>query len=252
MMFMAKKILGPFLLPPGIFIILLIFSGVWFLFKRHWKIGALNCSIGIFIWVLSISPVSDVLLRGLESQFKMPEKPQGDVIILLGGGIYEGAFDLSGIGTPSEEMLGRTVTAVRLQKRLNIPIIVSGGQVFKYMSSDAVIGRRLLIDLGVPPNRIILEDKARDTFENAMYTKEICLKSGFKKPILLTSASHMSRSVLSFKKVGMDVMPFPVNFKTWDNKKYTWDDYLPDPWGFKDTYIAMHEYLGLLFYKLAY
>lgn len=129
-MFIIKKILAPFLLPPGIFIILLISSGVWLMVKRRWRVGVFNCSIGIFIWMFSISPVSDAMLRGLESSFKIPEKPEGDVIILLGGGIYEGASDFSGIGTPSEEMLGRTVTAVRLQRRLNIPVIISGGQVF--------------------------------------------------------------------------------------------------------------------------
>lgn len=68
-------------------------------------------------------------------------------------------------------------------------------------------------------HKIILEDKSRDTFENALYTKEICIRSGFKNSMLITSASHMSRAVLSFKKVGMDVMPFPANFKTGSNKK---------------------------------
>ncbi|MEW6162341.1 MAG: YdcF family protein [Nitrospirota bacterium] len=251
-MFILKKILTPFLLPPGIFIVILIFSGLLFLFKRHWKVSIVNCLIGIFMWFLSISPVSDIILRGLESDFRIPENPQGDVIVLLGGGSHSGSQDLSGIGSPADDMLGRIVTAVRLQKRLNVPIIVSSGQVFKHKPSEVLIVRRFLVNLGVPLKKIILEDKSRDTIENARYTKAICEKLGFKKPILVTSAYHMSRSVLSFKKVDMDVTPLPAGLKTWKDKKYGWEDYLPDASGFKNTCIAVREYMGLLFYRFAY
>jgi len=108
-MFLFKKILTPFLLPPGIFILFLIISGIWFLFKKYWKTGLLNCSIGILLWVLSISPVSDAMLRSLESEFSIPQNPKGDVIILLGGGIYDEVPDLSGVGAPSGDMLERMV-----------------------------------------------------------------------------------------------------------------------------------------------
>jgi len=251
-MFILKKILTPFFIPPGIFIIFLIFSGVWFLFKKHWRSGIVNCLIGSFIWLLSIAPVSDAILRGLESDFKIPINPQGDVIVLLGGGSHIGVADLSGIGSPAGDTISRIVTAVRLQKRLNVPIIVSSEQVFKYKPSEAPIVRRFLMDLGVPSNKIITEDKSRDTIENARYTKKICEKLGFKKPILVTSAYHMSRSVLSFKRMHMNVTPFPANFKTWENKKYGWEDYLPAASELGNTSFAIREYLGLLFYNFVY
>ncbi|WP_333654286.1 YdcF family protein [Dissulfurispira sp.] len=248
-MFALKKILTAFLLPPGIFIVLLLFSGLWFLFKKNWKAGIINCFLGISMWAFSISPVEDAMLRGLESDFRIPENPHGDVIILLGGGVYDNAPDLSGIGAPLEDMLGRIITAVRLQKRLNVPVIVSGGAVFKGRKAEAPIVRRFLIDLGVPDKKVIIEDKSRDTIENAKYTAAICRKLGYNKPILVTSASHMRRSVMSFEKVGMKIMPFPANFKTWKNKKYGWEDCLP---GSGKTRGAMKEYIGLLFYKFAY
>lgn len=251
-MFALKKILTAFLLPPGIFIVILLFSGLWFLFKKNWKAGIINCLTGIFIWLFSISPVADAMLGGLESDFKIPENPHGDVIILLGGGVYDKVPDLSGVGAPTEEMIGRLVTAVRLQKRLNVPVIVSGGAVFKGRKAEAPIAKRFIVDLGVPANRVIIEDKSRDTIENAKYTVEICKKFGYKKPLLVTSASHMRRAVMSFEKVNMDVIPFPSNFKTWKDKKYIWRDYLPYAYDLKMTYSAMHEYLGSLVYKIAY
>jgi len=251
-MFIAKKIITAFLLPPGIFVVLLLSSGMYFLFKKNWRVGIMNCFIGIFIWALSISPVADAMLRGLESDFEIPPNPRGDVIILLGGGAYDKAPDLSGTGVPSEVTLGRIVTAVRLQKRLNIPVIVSGGKVYKHEEADAPIVKRFLIDLGVPADMVIIEDRSRDTIENARFAKEICDRYNFTKPILVTSAFHMRRAVMSFEKIKMRVTPFPAYFITWEDKKYGWRDYLPEISDLKKSYMALHEYLGRLYYKFAY
>lgn len=249
-MFILKKILTAFFLPPGILVSLMLLSGIWFLFKKNWKPGIINSLIGIFMWSLLISPVADALNRGLEADFKIPENPQGDVIILLGGGVYDKVPDLSGVGAPTEEMIGRLVTAVRLQKKLNLPIIVSGGAVFKGRKAEAPIAKRFIVDLGVPANKVIIEDKSRDTIENAKYANEICKKIGYRKPILVTSAYHMKRSVMSFEKAGMKVVPFPANFKTWKRDKYGLEAFLPQK--FENSARALHEYLGLLFYKFAY
>ncbi|MDI6743787.1 MAG: YdcF family protein [Thermodesulfovibrionales bacterium] len=237
-------------MPPGIFIVLLICTAVWLFFKRHWKIGFFNLLTAFLMWVLSVSPVSDSLFRVLESGVKIPEAPSGDVIVLLGGGISDGTPDLSGIGAPSEETSARIITAVRLQRRLDIPIIVSGGSVFKGRKAEAVVVKRFLIDLGVPANKVIPEDKSRDTIENARYSMEICRKFNYKKVILVTSAYHMKRAIMSFRKVGIDVLPAPANFQTWENKRYGWESYLPG--GFDSAATAFREYLGLIFYKFAY
>lgn len=248
--FIFKKIATSFLLPPGIFIVIFLFLGFFFVLKKNWKAAFPNFLIAAVFWFLSIAPVSDFMLRGLESEFKIPENPRGDVIILLGGGVYDGVSDMSGIGAPSEEMLGRIITAVRLQKRLNIPVIVSSGSGFKFKKPEAPIVRRFLIDLGIPDRKVIIEEKSRDTIENAEFTREICKRLGYKKPILVTSASHMRRAVMSFEKVHLEVIPFPSGFKTWEGKKYWWEDYIPG--GFDKAAIAIREYIGLIFYKLAY
>ncbi len=247
-MFMLKYALIPFLLPPGIFITLLILSGLWLLIKKNRVAGLANCIIGLFMWSLTTTPVSNAMMRKLESCFSVPANPRGDVIILLGGGVSDGAPDLSGTGAPSENMLPRVVTAVRLQEKLKIPIIVSGGTIFKQVKPEAPIVRRFLVDLGVPADKIIMEYKSRNTLENALFSREICLKSGFRSPILVTSAYHMKRSVMCFKKAGIEVMPFPAGFKSWPDRRYGWNDYLPGR--FKDAAIATREYLALLVFHL--
>lgn len=249
-LFIIKKIVTPFLLFPGFFIVILLITGGCFLSKKHNKAAVINFIIGLSMWFVSISPVSDTILHGLESEFNIPQNPQGDVIILLGGGVYEGVPDYSGTGSPSEDMLGRMVTAVRLQNILKVPVIVSGGSVFGHNIPEAPVVRRFLIDLGIPADKVIIEDKSRDTIENAKYTFEICKKNNYNNPILVTSAYHMKRGVMSFEKAGMKVTPFPAGFKTWQDKEYGWADYLPG--SLNNSSIALREYLGLLAYKTAY
>ena len=246
-MFALKKALTPFLLPPGLFMVLLFLSGLWFLYKKNIRAGGLNFIMGGLMWLLTLTPVSNIMIRGLESGMEIPKHLSGDVIILLGGGGYDKAPDFTGTGSLSSDALARVVTAVRLQKRFNVPIIVSGGQVYKHIAPEAIIIRRFLIDLGVPPDKIIVESKSRDTLENAKYSIQICDTRGYKNPILLTSAYHLKRSILSFKKFGKEVIPFPAIFHSWDGRKYLWIDYLPG--SFKYTRIAIKEYLGLIYTK---
>jgi len=249
-MFALKKIVAPFLLPPGLFVVILIASGVLLAFKKNLRTGLVNIAIGSVLWMFSMAPIADALMRNLESGLHLAADPRGDVIILLGGGIYSDVTDFSGAGAPTEDMLGRIVTAVRLQRKLNIPVIISTGAVYPWETSEALIGRRFLIDLGVPPERIILEEQRRDTIENARFTKEICLKKGYTKPILVTSAFHMKRAAMSFGKVDFFVTPYPSYLNKAKQRKYNWMDYLPQD--VTNSFTALREYAGLAFYKIAY
>jgi uncharacterized SAM-binding protein YcdF (DUF218 family) len=251
-MFIVKKIVTPFLVPPGIFVVFLLVSSLWFLRRKSRKASAVNFFLAFLVWIVSIAPVSDAMLRGLEAQFSIPGNPEGDVIILLGGGVDDVVPDLSGIGAPSEEMMGRIMTAVRLQRRLHIPIIVSGGIVFKDKKAEAPIVRRFLVDLGVPGENIITEERSRDTIENARYSMKICGARGYSRALLVTSASHMKRALLSFRNAGMEVTPFPSGFKAMGKKNYGWEDFLPDAGELKKGSTAIRECIGLLYYKVAY
>jgi len=245
-----RKAVSHFLVPPGLFIVLLILLSLSLLFKKQWRTGLITFIIAGSMWLLSIAPVTDRMLRGLEEGFSIPEHPQGDVIILLGGGINEGVADLSGVGAPSDESLSRIVTAVRLQRSLNLPVIVSAGQALREKKAEAPIVKRYLVDLGVPEAKIIIEAKSGNTYENAKYSKDICEKMGYQHPILVTSAYHMRRALASFEKMGLKVLSHPAGFITRANRKYLWVDYLPGE--FKAATIAIHEYVGLLFYRLIY
>ncbi len=249
-MFLIKKIISAFLLPPGCFIALLVGVGFWQLFRHRRLWGLFTLVVGLLLWGLSLAPVASYLIKGLERDLTIPARLQGDVIILLGGGASDDTRDLTGTGAPSDEMMARLVTAVRLQRRTGLPIIVSGGAPGVTDTPEAVIAKRFLLDLGVPQGKVIMEERSRDTGENARYSAEICSRKGYKHPLLVTSAYHMKRSLLLFRRSGLTVTPLPAAFRYGGRHEITPYTLLPSVNNLSDSAAALHERLGLLFYRL--
>jgi uncharacterized SAM-binding protein YcdF (DUF218 family) len=249
-MFIFKKLLTPFLLPPGIFVVVLWGAAAWNWRRRRRGTAMASLMLGGVLWALATGPVAERLLLGLERGLAIPRPLAGDVLILLGGGINDGVQDLTGRGTPTTDMLARVVTAVRAQRQLKVPIIVSGGVVFSGRSAEASIVRRFLVDLGVPAEQVLLEEKSRDTMENARYCREIIARHGFRRPLLVTSAYHMRRSLAAFRLAGVEVTPLPAQFATGSGLPPVWADWLPSAGGLSGSARALQEYLGLFFYRL--
>lgn len=250
-MFALKKTITPFILPPGIFILVIILVSLVMLYRKRWKLGLVNLIVGLMLWALSTVPLANFLIHGLESDYSIPANPSGDVIILLGGGMVEGVPDLTGTSTPSPSTMGRIVTAVRLYRRLGLPIIVTGGRVYDDADSAvATIAKRFLMDLGVPERLITVEDRARDTAQNARLTSAICRQQGFSKPILLTAAYHLTRARMAFDAAGMQVTPIPAYFLGSRNIPNTWRHLLPRAATLHTSANALHEYIGILYYRL--
>ena len=246
-MFIFKKLITTLLLPPGSIILCLLLTAalLWRLKQRGF--ASINLVLAVLFWGVSITPTSNALTSRLEAGLTIPSHAQGDVIILLGGGIYEGVTDLTGRGAPGDDMLARTVTAVRLQRQLKIPVIVSGGSGYAGRSPEAPVIKRFLLDLGVEEHQILVESLSRDTKENALYCRDILRKRGFRYPLLVTSAYHMRRSINMYQKVGVPVTPVPAQFVTGGNIPLIWADFLPSAHALQQTEKALKEYLGLLF-----
>ena len=250
-MFLLKKSVSAFILPPGIFVAAIMLVAGLMIVRRRWTLGVVNLTLALTLWALSTFPVANFLIQGLEMDFSIPADPSGDVIVLLGGGVIDRVPDLTGTATLSPLMMGRVVTAARLYQRLKLPIIVTGGRGFHADAvSEAAVVKRFLVDLGVPANRIIEEDRARDTAENAGFTALVCRQSGFFRPILLTSAYHLKRARMAFDAAGLTVIPFPAYFLGSRGMPSTWIDWLPRISNFRTASIALHEYVGLIYYQL--
>ena len=250
MLFALKKFITPFIIPPGIIVVLLFLTGIWLCLRKTLRGGLACMSLAIMLWLLATAPVAELLVRPLERGFSIPRSPRGDVIVLLGGGIHDRVPDLTGRGTPSGDTLARLVTAARAYRTLHLPVLVSGGKVFAGKTPEAEVDKRFLTDLGVPAEMVITEGKSRDTRENAQNCQEILQRRGFRNPLLVTSAYHMQRAVAAFEKEGVKVTPLPAQFIVFPEKTYMWADLLPDAGALNTSASALREYIGILSYRL--
>lgn len=237
-MFFIKKLITFFILPPGLFVV--IFFLIAIIRRKQKVVLALSLSCAAIVYLLSIEPVKDALLSPLEERYKKPTTVQGDVIVVLGGGSYN-------TGVLTDDSLKRLLTGFVLQKKLNTPIILSGGSAITNLPESEVM-KTVLIELGVDKSKIFTDTNSRDTIGNAIFTKKICQARGFKKVILVTSAYHMPRSVLTFKQAGLDVIPYPTDFKM--DKRYNIYSFFPKMNVLQDSTKAVREYIGFLSYYL--
>ena len=200
-------------LPPGLFILCMAGLAVYLWKKRRERrAGGVLMLLSCVLYLLSTGAVADRLMGDLEGVYEVPEAPEGDVIIMLGGGAIAGVRDVDGVGMLAQSPSARLLTVVRLYRIHHLPILLSGGQVFSDTGSEAEIARRVLRSLGVPDEMIYTETQSRTTGQNAQYTTQILRREGFVHPILVTSAFHLPRAVLNFEKQGITVTPYPTDF----------------------------------------
>ncbi len=243
------KIITQILLPPGLIVLLLLISAYLFYKKGNKTAFYTNTTFAILLYLLFIEPVQDYLYRRLEEGLTFTANPEGDVIIVLGGGVYPNSPDLSGNSVPSDEALARIVMAYRLHKRLNLPIITTGGKLTEADITEAEISKRFLLEFGVSESKIITENFSRTTLENAEYCAKILKEKNFKKPILVTTAPHMKRAILSFKRYGVDVIPAPCSFRAINKREYKIFNYIPGP---ATPFLPLKELLGILYLKIQF
>ena len=211
-------------------------------------------------------PTSGVFLRSLEDVIpkiqaaQMSEADFGGIII-LGGAIEGGEIALDrgeiSIGSAAERV---TKAFELIRKYPDLPFIFSGfsGRLSPVGLSEADAFKQLVAEQGLPDKNAHYENQSRNTYENVVLIKPMILELGAKsakeadappKPwLLITSASHMYRSVKIFKAQGIAVIPVPVDYQT--GNRLHWGGFdLGD--GAHNWNKLMHEGVGLLAYWIA-
>ena len=197
---------------------------------------------------LSIQPVSHLFVHPLETRYEQPPLDQldGDVIILLGGGSLAGVPDFDGTGQLGLAASHRFLTAVRIQKALHIPILLSGGVVFAGDANEAAIEKRMLLSLEVEEKDIISDEKSRNTAENARFARELCDALGWHPPSVVTSGFHLARAIGFFTREGMNVTPYPCDYRTTDTYRLSLFSFIPQSIVLFDSCLAIKEYVGMM------
>lgn len=133
-------------------------------------------------------------------------------------------------------------------------IILSGGSssIVNHTYYEAVEARKYMISLGVDSTKIIIDPKARNTYENAVFTKRLLDSMGIKEPIcLITSAGHMNRSAMCYKKVGVPFVEYRAHFTSSKDRNYSLSTFIvPSSGAFDRLGDLIHEWIGILAYKL--
>jgi len=248
MFFLLSKALWTFADPANFLLLLMVFAAVllWTAWRRA---GRLVLSIVLlFLLLISVVPLGGYAMAYLEQRFPPAEPPSPiDGIVVLGGAIDAVSY-YERPGSGYDSAMGRVVEAARLAKRNpTARLIVAGGPQPERGHSEADATREVLIDLGVAPQRIELEVHSRNTYENALFVKRIADPKPGEHWLLVTSAFHMPRAIGCFRAVGFPVSAFPVDYKYGSLTTPRFDFYD----GLSELKYALHEYTGLLAYRLS-
>ncbi len=252
MFFYLSKIFWMIAAPSNLIGILLVIGAFLLLRGKLRAAKWLLVPAALFYFLFGIMPLGLALLRPLEDRFPQPDlaKTPPTGIIVLGGGVDEtlsrarGTVELSEAG-------GRMTEAAALARRFpNARLVFTGGTA-ALRGSDVTksdIARRLFLALGLEESRLTFEDKSRNTYENAEFTKQLVNPKPGETWVLVTSAYHMPRSVGIFRKSNFPVTPYPVDFTSAGNMNDFLRPSAEARLGLKHTDRAVREWIGLIAY----
>jgi len=253
MFFYLSKIVW-FLAQPSSLIAVTLTMGTMLIGTTWRKLGRWLLIGGLTgLLVCGLSPLSDALIVPLENRFARPDLASGSPIagiVVLGGAEDSRANpprELAGLNEAAERM----TEAVALARRFPVArLVLSGGSAGLLASAppEAASMGRLLAALGVARERITLETRSRDTYENAVFTKRLVNPGAGERWLLITTAWHMPRAMGCFRQAGFAVEPWPVDYRTSGRIEVWRNSGIPE--GLRQMDFIMREYAGLAMYYL--
>ena len=171
--------------------------------------------------------------------------------MLLLGGAVDPALSLSFGETVFNSAVARVLGAVALARRhpeAKLVLVSGEGGFFPVGYSEARATLGFVVDEGIAPARILLEEKSRSTHENAVYTRELFRPAPGETWVLITSAYHMPRAVASFRGAGWSLIPYPVDLKVDPRTGLSPNFNLLD--GLTASTLAGKEWVGLVAYRV--
>lgn len=234
-----------FLVVPSHLIALLFIAGlVALLSRRSRRIAIFLLGTGAALYIVfGVGPVSYWLLGRLEQRHPAIHsfdhlRDIGTIVILTGHAEPDPYFPISSAARSSTAF--RIMEAARLWKVFpEKQILISGFEM------AAGIMKKVLVSLGVPESQISIEGRSGNTYESAVNIQKIM---GGRSFILVTSAGHMPRTMGVFRKLGMNPVPAPADYQT--GQRCMDAHFFPTPSHLGYSDLAIHEYLGILWYRL--
>ena len=251
LLFALKKFISLFCYPLGLGL-LLGFSGL--IISRGKKVGRMGLvlvAVGLMqLYLFSIPIVGSALINNLEAGFqpvvdtRILNEKGIEYIVVLGGGAF--SQESSSVDALSENSLRRLLEGIRLYRALPGAKLVFCGGAFNADVPESQRFAEMAIELGIPPEAIIQENQSWDTEDQA-----VLLDKMFKgKPFALTtSAWHMKRSLYSMESRGLKPLPAPADFRG-RRISNSLLKIFPSLGGLELSTLAIHEHLGILWFKI--
>lgn len=252
LVFFLKKYAAKLLFPiPLVLELLLLGLLLRTVFKRpragNWVMGA-----GLFLFLLfSTGLLTGPLLGSLEQKYPVfdparhPDKSFTSVVVLAGGAVNDPDLPPNSRLFPAS--LARLVEGVRIYKELDNARLVLSGWGWGSGQGESEFMAQTAIMLGADPSDLFLEKQSTDTAEQAEFLSDYLFGQEF---ILVTSASHMPRSMTLFRFQNLTPTPAPTDFEYSELNQWTPRDLIPSAENLRDTERAFHEYLGLAWESL--
>jgi uncharacterized SAM-binding protein YcdF (DUF218 family) len=254
MFFFLSKTLGLFVAPSNLMAALGLI-GIALLFTRFRRLASwLVVTSLVLIVFAGYSPLGNILMLPLEQRFPPWDASRGapDGIVVLGGAIDPEISLARGVVALNGSAERITVTAELAHRYPNARIVFSGGtsSLNPNTPREAPVAVKELVALGVAHDRITIDEQSRNTIENAVFSHLLANPKPDERWILVTSAAHMPRAIAVFRAAGFPIEAYPVDYQT-----RGWDDVIglntSFPEGLEMTDQAIHEWAGLVIYRLA-
>lgn len=251
-MFFSVSKLFWFVFAPSHILIWMTAAAAVLLFLRRERIARwLVTGAAVLFVAFGILPAGVWLMHPIENQYSRPDWPAHvDGILVLGGGLDAPVLRSRGvIGVNGS--VARLISAYELARRYpNARVIFSGGSwaVNGGKNSESIVAGHVFMQMGLAPDRLILEGKSRNTSENFIFSKNIAKPRPDEVWVLATSAFQMPRAMAIAKHVGWKMIPWPTDYMTARGGHYHFSEV---PENLQRTDLAVHEWLGLLAYRLS-
>lgn len=249
-----QKLIVGLTYPPALSLCLLVLAVGLLLLRYRRSAAAVFAAAVAWSALLSVPTASDWLRGRLEQQYPLVEEaalPYADAIVVLGGGVRYGWLDRPDV-RPEDLQNSRLAAGARAWLAGRAPVVIlSGGGENAGEGSDDSEARMMataIERLGVPPSALLLEERSRNTRDNARYTAAIARTRQAHRILLVTSAIHMPRAIEQFQGEGIDVVAVPVPERA---RRVSWKDrWFPSRSALWRSGRAIKEFGGLLMIRI--
>ncbi len=242
------------ILPPASLLILALLGLI--IHSKRQKLGISLITLALLALTILSLPLVSVFLTSTQEIYPAINSSQlqqtnARAIVVLGGGTRSSAPEYNNRTIIHNRVFDRLRYAVRLAKKTGLPLLVSGGKVVdRNQPSEAELMQETLIN-DFQFKATWLEDKSRNTAENAYYSYALLSKEKISRIILVTHALHMARAVQQFQNAGFQVTPAPTAFIS-QLDQITALDLIPSAPAFEVSSGVLHELLGRWWYQIRY